>query len=213
MVFDGFKAALMQSEFSKVTSDDLREVFSLCCNWDGELRYHDWLRWLGPEYAQYFTKEHSVVHTYKEASIITRSETTLKDKDSSLAKSSTELNTVLAETAKNKLENFIRSEGISLGGVFALIDTNANDRITFTEFRSKIHMLRINIDDEEIAALFKSIDINNDKSITYAEVVDRFSNLNIQQLISKLRKFTESGKSTPQFLFDRHAKNQNGRMN
>lgn len=117
-----------------------------------------------------------------------------------------------AASAKIKFENFIRSEGLSLGGVFTLIDSNTSNSISFSEFRFKIKMLHMHIDDEEIMALFKSIDINNSKTIAYDELIDFFRNLNIQQLIAKLKKFTESGKADLAFMFDRHAKGANGRM-
>ena len=70
----------------------------------------------------------------------------------------------------------------------------------------------MHIDDEEIMALFKSIDINNSKSISYDEVIDFFRNLNIQQLITKLKKYTESGKADIRYMFDRHAKSNPSRM-
>ena len=80
--------------------------------------------------------------------------------------------------ACNKVENYIVSKSLSLGVVFSVMDTDSSKGITYDEFRQKTKMLRIGLDDDEITALFRSLDINHDGTITYQEFVEKFAKVN-----------------------------------
>jgi Ca2+-binding EF-hand superfamily protein len=107
----------------------------------------------------------------------------------------------------------MRGQDLSLGAVFTILDTNVSNQITFSEFRSHLHRMDTKLDDEEIMALFKSIDVNNDQAITYDELIEKFSYFNTQQLLKRISVFIMSGKSNADFIFDKYAKDSaRGRM-
>jgi Ca2+-binding EF-hand superfamily protein len=197
---DGFKAALLQKEF-KLTGLELEETFYLNCQWNGLLRYHDWLRTISDDLAKYFTKNQKAPEVEKSDS--NRHPVIHKDKDPVKVHH----DAGLAERARIKFENFIRQEDLSLGSVFALINANSDSVVTKAEFRNKIHVMQMNLDEDEITALFKSIDLNNSATVTYDELIEAFKTLNIQQILKKLKNYSKSGSSTLQFLFKRFAHN------
>ena len=89
-------------------------------------------------------------------------------------------------TAKAKVENYIRAKDINLGIMFSILDTDSNTRITKSEFRQKMRALHMQLDDEEIGAIFRSLDMNLDGAVGYAELVEQFAAINTQQLIRKM---------------------------
>jgi len=46
--------------------------------------------------------------------------------------------------------------------------------------------MHMRMDDDEINALFRHFDLNNDGSISYNELVDMFAGLNTAQIIKKM---------------------------
>ena len=96
---------------------------------------------------------------------------------------------------------------MSLGVVFAILDTNVSNQITLSEFNSHIKkMPGMNLDYDEIMSLFKFVDANNSGSISYDELVEKFSYFNTQQLLKRISVFIMSGKSNADFIFDKYAK-------
>jgi Ca2+-binding EF-hand superfamily protein len=73
-----------------------------------------------------------------------------------------------------------------LGVIFAVLDTDSNKRITAQEFKQKVRAMHMRMDDDEINALFRHFDLNNDGSISYNELVDMFAGLNTAQIIKKM---------------------------
>jgi Ca2+-binding EF-hand superfamily protein len=73
-----------------------------------------------------------------------------------------------------------------LGVIFAVLDTDSNKLITAQEFKQKVRAMHMRMDDDEINALFRHFDINNDGSISYNELVDMFAGLNTAQIIKKM---------------------------
>lgn len=110
------------------------------------------------------------------------------------------------QSACIKFENYMRSQDLSLGVLFAILDTNSNNALTFSEFRSKVHQLEMRLDEEEIMALFKSLDKNGNQAINYDELIEKFSTLNNQQLLKRISKFIVGGKNSPDFVFDKYCK-------
>lgn len=68
----------------------------------------------------------------------------------------------------------MRGRDINLGVMFAILDSNSNNALSFSEFRSKVHQLEMRLEEEEILALFKSLDKNGNQSITFDELIDKF---------------------------------------
>jgi Ca2+-binding EF-hand superfamily protein len=62
--------------------------------------------------------------------------------------------------------------------IFAIIDSNSDNNLKFNEFRQKLMLMEMRLDEEEMISLFKSIDVNNSGSIEYAELIQKFSQLN-----------------------------------
>ena len=67
----------------------------------------------------------------------------------------------------------MRGRDINLGVMFAILDSNSNHALSFSEFRSKVHQLEMRLEEEEILALFKSLDKNGNQSITFDELIDK----------------------------------------
>ena len=98
--------------------------------------------------------------------------------------------------------------------LFAILDTNASQEISLPEFRTKIYQMDMRLHDEEIQALFRSIDVNGSGSITYNELIQKFSALNNEQIRNRIKKIISSGKSSADFVFDKYSKDSvKGRMN
>lgn len=88
--------------------------------------------------------------------------------------------------AKAKFENYLRSQDVNLGVIFVVLDTDSNKLITIQEFKSKVRAMHMRLDEDEANALFRHLDINNDGSISYNELVEMFSGLNTAQIIKKM---------------------------
>ena len=74
--------------------------------------------------------------------------------------------------ARTKVENYLKSKDISLGTMFRVMDTDSSGAMEFAEFKSKVKGLHMGLDDEEVIAIFKSLDMNSSGSVTYAELVE-----------------------------------------
>jgi len=61
------------------------------------------------------------------------------------------------------------------------------------------------LSDEEINALFRSLDVNGTGTITYLELVEKFSALNNAQILKRIKNLIFSGKSSPDFIFDKYS--------
>jgi Ca2+-binding EF-hand superfamily protein len=83
-------------------------------------------------------------------------------------------------SGKTKFENYIRAQDVNLGVIFAVLDTDSSQQIDFGEFKRKLKALHMNLDDDEMASIFKSMDINGSNSITYNELVEMFASINTQ---------------------------------
>jgi len=193
-----------------VSKEELEEAFHLLAQRGGVLLYQEWFESLNKDHVQYFSQS---IHT---ASRDKLTESTPKHHNQTDVRESRQesygdynaykVKDDKVQSACIKFENYMRSQDLSLGVLFAILDTNSNNALTFSEFRSKVHQLEMRLDEEEIMALFKSLDGNGNQSITYDELIDKFSTLNNQQLIKRISKFIIGGKNSPDFVFDKYCK-------
>ena len=90
--------------------------------------------------------------------------------------------------AKQKIEQYVIQQDLNLGMMFAIIDTNSDSELSFPEFRQKMRAMHIALDDEELSAFFRKLDINGSGSIDFDEFVNEFASLNTEKVISKIKK-------------------------
>ena len=76
--------------------------------------------------------------------------------------------------AKQKIEQYVIQQDLNLGMMFAIIDTNSDSELSFPEFRQKMRAMHIALDDEELSAFFRKLDINGSGSIDFDEFVEVF---------------------------------------
>lgn len=63
-------------------------------------------------------------------------------------------------------------------------------------------MLKIGLDDDECAALYRDIDTNNNNSVSYQEFVEKFSKVNTMQLIKNVNTIVRSSGNSAESLFN-----------
>ena len=51
--------------------------------------------------------------------------------------------------------------------MFQVIDTDSSGAMEFAEFKQKVKGLHMRLDDEEIVAIFKNLDMNSNGSVSY----------------------------------------------
>ena len=89
-------------------------------------------------------------------------------------------------SARNKIENYLKSKDMSLGVMFRVLDADSTGAMELPEFKNKIKGLHMNLDEEEVMAIFRHLDINSSGAITYAELVEQFSAINTEQIINRI---------------------------
>ena len=72
----------------------------------------------------------------------------------------------------------MRQSDTNLSVIFAVLDTDSSKNIDASEFKRKIRAMNMGLDEEEIIALFKAMDMNNDGVISYDELVNMFQSIN-----------------------------------
>lgn len=107
--------------------------------------------------------------------------------------------------AKNKIEQYILSQDLNIGMMFAIMDTNSNSEISFPEFKQKMRAMHIQLDEDECAAIFRKLDINNSGDISFDEFVNEFASINTEKVIQKMKKILIQGKTDPEAYFDKQA--------
>ena len=56
--------------------------------------------------------------------------------------------------------------------MFRVMDTDSSGAMEFSEFKQKVKGLHMGLDDNEVIAIFRSLDMNSSGSVTYAELVE-----------------------------------------
>lgn len=92
------------------------------------------------------------------------------------------------------------------------MDTDSSKGIAFEEFKNKTRMLKMEMSDDEIGALYKHIDTNGDNNITYQEFVEKFQRINTIQLIKNINKIVVQSGNQPENLFNMHCSDRQGNM-
>jgi Ca2+-binding EF-hand superfamily protein len=75
------------------------------------------------------------------------------------------------QAAKQKIEQFMISQDVTLSMLFNVIDTNSDNILSKAEFKHKMRSLHMGLEEEELESLFRDLDINNDASVSYNEFV------------------------------------------
>ena len=110
-----------------------------------------------------------------------------------------------AESAKKKIERYMREQDINLSVIFRVMDANSSGKIDFPEFKSRVKGLHMQLEDDEIVAIFKSMDIDNSNTISYSELCEQFSKINTQQILGKLHKLFTAGNINQEYHFNKYA--------
>ena len=108
--------------------------------------------------------------------------------------------------AKQKIEHYIQKNDLNLGMMFAIIDTNSDSELSFPEFRQKMRAMQIALDDDELTAFFRKLDIDGSGSIDFDEFVNEFATLNTEKVIAKIKKILVDSKLDPELFFNKHSK-------
>jgi len=126
---------------------ELKEAFHLICNLDQLLAYHHWIEQRYPHLKVFFAAFASSTHR---DTISLREET---QPDISITEQSQQLS--VAQTnlkylaAKQKIEQYITSQELNIGMMFAIMDTNSSSEITYAELRQKMRAMHIQLDEDE----------------------------------------------------------------
>lgn len=108
--------------------------------------------------------------------------------------------------AKQKIEKYIISQDLNLGMMFAIIDTDSSSTIAFNEFREKMRMMHLHLEDDEANAFFRHLDIDNSNSIDFVEFINEFAGLCTEKVIKNIKTILTRGGIDPDYFFNKHAK-------
>lgn len=155
--FDGFEGSMSYPE-NKLDREEMREAFNLVCDREGNLNYQEWVTSLFSEYKDFF----SIAVAAADPEPSERPD--LSDGESVVKVPTRQPEIIIDEyklqSAKTKMENYVVSQDLNLSVIFAVIDTDSNNSVDFPEFKQKVRGLHMNLDSEEIDALFRAIDSN-----------------------------------------------------
>jgi len=99
------------------------------------------------------------------------------------------------------------AQDVNQSVMFAIMDTNSDSEISLNEFRLKLRALHIQIDEEEIVALFKKLDKNGSNSIDLSEFVTEFQEINTSQNIKKMKNIFDKSAMDPESYFNNNCHN------
>ena len=85
------------------------------------------------------------------------------------------------------------------------MDANSSGQIDFPEFKTRVKGLHMKLEDDEIVAVFKSMDIDNSNTISYSELCEQFATINTQQILGKLHKLFTAGNINAEYHFNKYA--------
>ena len=111
----------------------------------------------------------------------------------------------MADNAKAKIESYIQDKNVNLSVIFRVIDANSSGEIDFAEFKTRVRALHMPLAEEEIVAIFKSMDKDNSNTISYAELCEQFAQINTQQILNKLKKLFTAGNINPEYHFNKYS--------
>ena len=161
----------------------LEEAFYLICGPDETLAYQPWILHKFQTYKVHFT--YNVTPRLDHSDTLSRSiEHSAAPIDASMNISQSNQQNMTMNTqqkyqsAKAKIEQYIVSQDLNLGMMFAIMDTNSDSNISYPEFRQKMRAMHIALDDDESSAFFRRLDMNNTTTIDFDEFVNEFASMN-----------------------------------
>ena len=106
--------------------------------------------------------------------------------------------------AKQKIEQFMISQDVTLSMLFNVIDSNSDNSLSKAEFKQKMRALHMGLEEEELEALFRDLDINNDAKISYNEFVKQFTAVNTASIIRRVRRILYGASISAETIFNKH---------
>ena len=203
---DGFRASLRMSEVG-LSDRELSEVFYLICGADQHIAYQSWILSKFPNLKIHFT----INVTPRDTSRIDESTAQIEASssahiiDQSINRSNEMANSQHKYlSAKAKIEQYILSQDLNLGMMFAIMDTNSDSDVSFPEFKQKMRQMHVQLDEDEVQAIFRKLDLNGSGSIDFDEFVSEFAAINTEKIIKKIKNILFRGKIDPEYIFNKH---------
>ena len=188
--FDGFKAAILKAgdiQDFKIMTDELKEIFNLLSK-KKNFAYAEYIIEQSADNRVYFTDIKnlpSIEDSINASTILDKSAMSEKRPGDPLVRSAT-VNPVTMGmpsggstaqkptsliVAKQKIEQFMISQDVTLSMLFNVIDSNSDNTLSKAEFKQKMRALHMGLEEEELEALFRDLDVNSDAKISYNEFV------------------------------------------
>lgn len=114
---------------------------------------------------------------------------------------------------KNKIQDFMIKQGISMPLFYEYIDKDGDKRLDIGEFTTKISNVGIDFTKGEAKALFHYIDANDSQEVTYREFSTGMHDVNIAYIIHKIRKIMKEVKLSLEQLFGDYDSKDKGYWN
>jgi Ca2+-binding EF-hand superfamily protein len=108
--------------------------------------------------------------------------------------------------ARRKIEQFMISNDVTLSILFNVIDSNSDNRLSKSEFKSKLRGLQMGLEEPELDSLFKDCDGNSDGHISYHEFVAQFTAINTTQILKRMRAILYESSISAEYIFNKYCK-------
>lgn len=210
---DGFRSGLMDAgdlQSFGVSLADLKEIFNLVST-GSVFSYADYIMDVNPATRAIFQK-HNILPS--EASRLEQSSLTLGGIDESIRHADTirpihdPAMSKACESARQKIEQYMVSQQVSLSVLFNVMDTNSDRSLGKAEFKQKIRGLHINLAEEEMEAMFTDLDKDKNGSISYMEFIKQFAAVNTAQIVQRMRKILYGASISAEYIFNKHCGSQ-----
>jgi hypothetical protein len=98
-------------------------------------------------------------------------------------------------SATDKVRQYVLRQEMTLSQLFEALDTSGDGALQRKEFTEAMLALRINLNFKEIDALFVNLDVNGDNDISYAEFINQFADVNMHQVVQRVRRILDDSKT------------------
>ena len=190
---DGFKSAMIEagavSEY-QIPLHELEEVFKLVST-KNDFRYAAYMCEIDGRNKQYFSSidvrpDDSVA--FGESITDVNQSIELKTADRSVDTGNKGIPVALLQSAIEKVNAFLLSQDLTLSMLFNVIDVNSDSQLSKAEFKHQLNAMHLDLKPEELDALFKKLDLDNDGQVTYQEFISAFARVSTVQIISRMQK-------------------------